>query len=257
MIITNQSNVTFLSVLPGGGTLPGEQDSNIVTTEVITKTFSKVKSTTDAFIREGENTNQSITLTNNTSFIIKNLFFNDSLAAGASHVAGSVMIDGVNFPTYDLIAGFSLPDLAQGASTTISYTVLADNPKTQDTVDNYGTVNYSVEDPNSGTRNFTENTNTVTFAVISTKLDVVKSVDKAVAISGETLNYTSIITNTGSQVATNLTFSDILQAGLSFVANSVKIDNVAFPGYNPITSFPLSNLNPGESVKVEFQALVI
>ena len=106
MIITNQSNVSFLSVLPGGGTVPGDQDSNIVTTEVITTTFSKVKSTADNFIREGENTTQSITLTNNTSFVLKNLFFSDTLAAGASHVAGSVMIDNVSFPTYDLVAGF-------------------------------------------------------------------------------------------------------------------------------------------------------
>lgn len=257
MIITNQSNVTFLSVLPGGGTVPGDQDSNIVTTETMTTTFSKVKSTQDAFIREGENTTQSITLTNNTSFIIKNLFFNDSLATGASHVAGSVIIDGVSYPNYDLVAGFALPDLPVGGSTTIGYTVLADNPKTQDTVDNFATVNYSVDDPISGTRNFTENTNTVTFAVISTRLDVVKSVDKGVAVSGETLNYTSIITNNGSQTATNLVFSDILQAGLTFVAGSVKIDNVSFPGYNPITSFALPNLNPGESVRVDFQALVI
>lgn len=256
MIITNQSGVTFLSVLPGGETVPGSQDSNIVTTEVISTTFSKVKSTADDFIREGENTTQSITLTNNSSFVLKNLFFNDILAAGASHVAGSVIIDGVSYPAYDLITGFNLPDLQQGDSTTISYTLLADNPKTQDTVDNFATVNYSVDTP-QGTRNFTENTNTVTFAVISTRLDVVKSVDKTVAISGEILNYTSVITNTGSQTATNLVFSDILQAGLTFVTDSVRIDNVSFPGYNPISSFSLPNLNPGQSVRVDFQARVI
>ena len=256
MLITNQSNVTFLSVLPGGGTSPGEQDSNIVTTEVISTTFGKVKSTADNFIREGENTTQSITLSNNTNQILRNLFFNDTLAAGASHVAGSVMIDGVSYPTYDLIAGFTLPDLSQGESTTISYTLLADNPKTQDTVDNFATINYSVDTP-QGTRNFTENTNTVTFAVISTRLDVVKSVDKTVAVSGEILNYTSIITNTGSQTATNLVFTDILQPGLTFVENSVKIDNVTFAGYNPINSFPLQDLNAGQSVRVDFQARVI
>ena len=256
MIITNQSNVSYLSVLPGGETVPGEKDSNIVTTEIISTTFAKVKASSANFVREGDNLTQSITLTNNTSFIIKNLFFNDSLAAGASHVPASVTIDGISYPGYDIVAGFSLPDLAVGASTTIGYTVLADNPKTQDTVDNFGTVNYSVETPN-GTRDFTENTNTVTFAVVSTVLDVVKSVDKTVALRGEILNYTSIITNTGSQAAINLVFSDIFQAGLSFVDNSVKIDNVSFPGYNPINSFALPNLNPGESVRVDFQALVI
>ena len=67
------------------------------------------------------------------------------MAAGASHVPASVTIDGVSYPGYDIVAGFALPDLAVGASTTIGYTVLADNPKTQDTVGHFGTVNYSVD----------------------------------------------------------------------------------------------------------------
>ena len=86
MIIPNQSSVSFLSVLPDGTTVPGQRDSNIVTTEIISVTFSKVKSTPTAFIGEGDSTTQTIVLTNNTNYVIKNLFFNDTLTAGASHV---------------------------------------------------------------------------------------------------------------------------------------------------------------------------
>lgn len=255
MIIPNQSSVSFLSVLPDGTTVPGKKDSNIVNTEIISTTFSKVKSTPTAFIGEGDSTTQTIVLSNNTNYVIKNIFFNDTLATGATHVPSTVIIDNVAYPGYDIVAGFSLPDLPVGASTTIVYTVIADNPKTQDTVDNYGTVNYSVETP-IGTRNLTENTNTVTFAVISTSLNVVKSVDKAVAIKGEILNYKSVVTNTGSQNVTNVVFLDILDSNLTFVDNSVKINNVSFPGYNPITSFALPDIAPGGSVTVDFQALV-
>ena len=255
MIIPNQSSVSFLSVLPDGTTVPGQRDSNIVTTEIISVTFSKVKSTPTAFIGEGDSTTQTIVLTNNTNYVIKNLFFNDTLAAGATHVPSTVIIDNVAYPGYDIVAGFSLPDLAVGASTTIVYTVVANNPKTQDTVDNYGTVNYSV-DTQLGTRDFTENTNTVTFAVISTSLNVVKSVDKAVAVKGEILNYRSVITNTGSQNVTNVVFTDVLDANLTFVTDSVKINNVTYLGYNPISGFALPDIAPGGSVTVDFQALV-
>ncbi len=255
MIITNQSKVNFLSVLPDDTTIPGEKESNIVSTEIISITFAKLKQTPTTFIGEGQNTTQTVTLTNNTSQIIKNLFFNDSLGLGASHVPSTVTVDNVAYPNYDIAAGFSLPDLPVGASTAITYTVLADNPKTQDIVNNFGTVNYSVETP-LGTRDFTENTNTVSFAVVSTKLDVVKSVDKTVALKGEILNYKSKITNTGSQKATNVVFSDILQPGLTFVDNSVKINSVSYPGYNPINSFTLPDINAGDSVEVDFQALV-
>ncbi len=255
MLIPNQSSVSYLSVLPDGSTVPGQRDSNIVTTEIISTTFSKVKTTPTAFIGEGDSTTQTIVLTNNTNYVIKNLFFNDTLAAGATHVPSTVIIDNVAYPGYDIVAGFSLPDLAVGASTSIVYTVIADNPKTQDTVDNYGTVNYSI-DTELGRRDFTENTNTVTFAVISTRLNVVKSVDKTVAIKGEVLNYKSVITNAGSQTVTDVVFSDILEAGLTFVTDSVKIDNVSYPGYNPISSFSLPDIAPGGSVTVDFQALI-
>lgn len=256
MFITNQSNVTFIFVLPDGSTVPGQAESNIVSTEIISVDFSKLKATPRSFIEEGEMTTQTVTLTNNTLYPITNLFFNDSLGNGATHIPASVVIDNVSYPGYDIVTGFNLSDLPVGGSTTIAYTVIADNPKTQDSVDNFATVNYTIDDPISGPREFTENTNTVTFAVIALSLSVVKSVDKGVANRGEILTYTSLITNTGTQTVTDLVFSDVLQPGITFVPNSVKINDVLQPGLNPITTFALPNLSVGASVKVEFQVVV-
>lgn len=70
------------------------------------------------------------------------------------------------------------------------------------------------------------------------------------------MTYTSLITNTGTQTVTDLVFSDVLQPGITFVPNSVKINDVLQPGLNPITTFALPNLSVGTSVKVEFQAAV-
>ena len=257
MIITNQSNLTFDSVLPDGGTQPGSIDSNIVQTEIITYSFTKVKSTADAFIREGEQTTQSVLFTNSSQHPLTGLQFTDTLGSGASFLASSVFINNVSFPGYDLNIGFPLPDMMPGDVTKVDYTVLADNPKTQDNVSNFATVQYNVTDPISGPRTITENSNTVNFAVISTNISNVKTVDKAIAKQGDTLKYTSTLTNNGSVLATNLLFTDTLQSGISFVENSVYINGVNYPGYNPNSSFALPDLNVGQSHIVEFTVTVL
>lgn len=99
-------------------------------------------------------------------------------------------------------------------------------------------------------------TNTVSIDIISNRMTVVKSVDKAYAVVGDNLHYTTVITNTGSLLKSDLVFTDPIPAGTSFVAGSVKIDGAAYPAYNPQTGFPLPDLAVGQSVTVEFDVKV-
>ncbi len=257
MIILNQSNVTFDYVLPDQSTQSGEQNSNVVQTEVLSSSVSKVKSSDKAFLNEGETARQKVVVTNNSSVYLAALIFKDIMTSGATYVAGSVAINGVAQPSYDLAAGFPLPDLPAGGSVTVEYTILANNPKTDNSVTNNGAVTYTVNDPVRGPVTYTENTNPVTIALISTRMSVVKSVDKAYAVSGEILHYTSLITNTGTLNKTNLVFYDPIPAGTTFVAGSVKINGVSYPAYNPAVGFPLSDLAVGQSVTVEFDVKVV
>lgn len=132
---------------------------------------------------------------------------------------------------------------------------MANNPKTKDVVENFASLQFDVSDQ-SRTRTFNQNTNVVSFAVISTGIKVTKSVDRSYAIMGDTLQYTSIVENTGSQLAKNIVFKDILQSGITFVDGSVKIDGISYPSYNPISGSPLSDINAGESRNVEFDVTV-
>ena len=252
MTILNQSQTEFSYTLPDGTVQTETIPSNIVNTEVITDTFLKVKSSDRSFLQEGETATQTVTLTNNSLFYISSIFFKDILSAGASYVPGSVVVNGVAQPSYDLAAGFNVGDLPIGSISTIIYQIIADNPLTQNPVTNYGNVNY-----NAGGSNFTENTNLITLPVVSNRLTVVKAVDKAVAIVGDNLHYTSTITNTGTLLKTNLTFTDTIPTGTNFVANSVRINGVAQAGLNPNTGFALPDLAVGASVIVEFDVVVI
>ncbi len=256
MIIPNHSNIQFEYVLPDGETQTDSLDSNTVTTEVLTYSVPKVKSSDKTFAQEGENAQHTVLITNNSQVQLTGLNFTDTMSPGASYVAGSVTVNGVAQPTYDPIAGFALPDLAPSQSVTVEYTITADNPLTQTPVENFATLSYSAEDPVRGQTSFSENTNTVELQIISNRVAIVKSVDKGLAVKGDTLHYTTVVTNTGTIAKTNLVFTDAIPAGTSFVAGSVKINGVAYPAYNPQSGFSIPDLAAGEAATIEFDVKV-
>ncbi|MDE7070393.1 MAG: DUF11 domain-containing protein, partial [Clostridia bacterium] len=221
-----------------------------------TYSVPKVKSGDKTFLQEGETSEHTVVITNNSQTQLFNLQFKDAMSNGATYVAGSVKVNGVAQPTYDPIAGFALPALDPAQAVTVAYTVQANNPMTQSPVTDYATLNYTVDDPVRGNVNFAENTNTVSVQIISNRLTNVKSVDKAFAVKGDTLHYTSVITNTGTLAKTDLVFTDPIPAGTTFTAGSVKVNGVNNPAYNPQTGFDLPDLAVGEAVTVEFDVTV-
>ena len=256
MIIPNKSNIAFNYVLPDGQTIAAELDSNTVTTEILTYSVPKVKTGDKTFLQEGETSVHTVVITNNSQTQLFNLVFKDTMSAGATYIAGSVTVNGVSQPAYDPVAGFSLPSLNPGQAVTVGYTIQANNPMTQTPVTDFGTLAYTVDDPVSENVNFSENTNTISVQVISNRITNVKSVDKTYAVKGDNLHYTSVITNTGSLLKSDLVFTDAIPTGTTFVAGSVKINGTPEPGYNPATGFGLPDLPVGQSVTVEFDVTV-
>lgn len=256
MMISNQSNIAFQYNLPDGQKCSDDLDSNAVTTKNMTHAVTKVKSGDKTFLREGETSVHTVVVTNGSHTKLFHLTFKDTMSDGASYVDGSVTVNGVSEPTYDPAAGFALPDLEPGHSVTVAYTIRADDPLTETCVENYGTVEYKVDDPGRGKVCFSENTNTVKVRLISTAMTIVKSVDKSYAVSGDTLHYTSVVTNTGTMEKCDLFFTDPIPAGTTFVVGSVKIDGVSYPTYDPQAGFALPDLAAGAAVSVQFDVTV-
>lgn len=257
MAILNQSDINFESVLPNGQTQPGQETSNLVSTDVISELFTKVKSSDKTFLLEGETALQTVVLTNGSNYELSNVFFNDTMTPGASFVPNSVFINGISFPTYDVVSGFSLANISAGGSINVNYSIIANNPKTNTFIQNYATVSYTAQDPIIGPVDFVENTNTVTIQLSANSLSVVKSVDKNVAKIGEVLTYKSEVKNTGTQLAQNIVFLDNLDAGLEFVEGSVVLNGVISPILNPNVGFAIPNLQPQEINTIEFKARVL
>ena len=137
MLIPNQSDTQFSYTLPDGSTQTETRESNIVTTEILTYSFTKVKTSNKTFLQEGNTATQTVTL-NNTSLInITDIFFKDNLSSGATYALGSVVVNGVPQPSYDLNTGFALGNLAPNGVIVVSYDIRANNPLTQTPVTNY------------------------------------------------------------------------------------------------------------------------
>lgn len=255
MKIINNASIDFEYVLPDG-VESASATSNDVETENLTQSFTKVKASNKTYLNEGETAVQTITMTNNSDTTIKNPFFTDVLSAGGSFVEGSVKVDNVAQPTYDIATGFNLDEIAPSGTRVVEYQIMANNTKTQDFIENTASLAYQVDDSIAGTVDFEENSNTVQIDLISTKLTIVKTVDKGYAIKGDTINYTITITNTGSSAIQDITFTDAIPEGTTFVAGSVTIDGVSQSAYNPATGFALPTMSVGDERVVKFAVTV-
>ena len=149
------------------------------------------------YAQEGETVRNTVTITNNSSAVLTPAFIINPAPDGASFVDGSTKMNGVAVPA-DPVSGITLPVINPGESITVEYDMKINSPAKANTVTNSAEFRYDVGDPESGIiRTYTEPTNAVTVNVVNAKLEVVKSVDKAFAVKGETLTYTITFTNKG------------------------------------------------------------
>ncbi len=255
MKIKNNATINFEYVLPDG-VQADTATSNEVETQNLTYALLKVKASNKTYLNEGEQAVQTITFTNNSDTTIKNLFFTDTLTSGGSFVTGSVKVDGVAKPEFCINTGFILDNIDANGSRVVEYQIKADDVKSQDYVENTATLTYGLTDPLAGELSFEERTNTVRVNLISTKLTIVKSVDRLYAIKGNVVKYTITITNTGSSAIQDITFTDEIPTGTTFVAESVTVNGTPNPTFNPATGFALPTMNKDDVTVVEFSVTV-
>ena len=256
MIIPNKLNITYSVVLPNGKKSSATAESNAVQTQILSYAVSKAIASDKTSVKEGESVHNTVTFTNNSAAKLFDSFFKIPQHIGASFVEGSVKINGAAQPTYDPSVGFVLPDLNLSEKVVVEYDLKADNPMSRTPVTHFATLNYTVNDPARGDVKYSDNTDVLSFDVVSDKINVVKSVDKSLAVKGENLHYTVMIANIGNVEKSDLIFKDPVPDGTTFVRGSVKINGTNFSVYDPEIGFVLRNLAPRETLVVEFDVKV-
>lgn len=217
--------------------------ANLAVTKSADKTYADV----------GEEITYTLDIRNTGTVDALNVTVNDMLPPETTLVANSVTVDGAPY------AG-ALPvvvaSITPGQTVTVSFKVTVNSLPAVNPVFNVARVEYEFFPFAGYPATSFSNSNPVAVFIIVRQTTNVKSVDKAFAVKGDILTYTSVITNTGSIPVTDVIFKDEIPAGTTFVNGSVYVDGVNYPAYNPQTGFFAANLTPQASVTVTFQVQV-
>ncbi|MBJ3791601.1 DUF11 domain-containing protein, partial [Bacillus sp. OA1] len=124
-------------------------------------------------------------------------------------------------------------------------------------VENQGTVSFThtvnPNEPPVTKTSPTPKTETAVNTIISTPT---KTADKQVADIGDTITYTITFRNGGTVPATNVSLTDPIPNGTTFITNSVTVDGVSSPGLNPELGIQLGTVAVGETKTITYQVLV-
>ncbi|SMP36074.1 DUF7507 domain-containing protein, partial [Algoriphagus winogradskyi] len=183
----------------------------------------------------GETIVYTIHVRNTGTVPMTDYLITDAIPANTTYVSGGVENGGV--------VSFDAIDIAPGETVTVSFTVLVDENLTDvEFVSNVALVKSLPEDPGVETYPALDNENPTdpdesgdtgtdipVDAIFSAELWKAVTVDgdaNVTAVSGsETLNYTIFIRNTGNQDLTDLSISDALPTGITYVSGGALVGN--------------------------------
>ena len=217
--------------------------ANLVITKSADKTFADV----------GEQITYTLEIENTGAVDALNTTVNDMLPPETTLIANSVTVDGV---AYGGTLPVVIPTIAPNQTVTVTFKVTVNSFPAVNPIFNIARADYEFFPFAGYPATSFSNSNPAAVFIILRQMTNVKSVDKAFAVRGDILTYTSVITNTGSIPVTNVIFKDNIPAGTTFIDGSVTVDGVSFPAYNPQTGFFAANLTPQASVTVKFQVQV-
>lgn len=257
--VSNTSQIQFsYKVDPNGSTSTKTQASNTVTTNVVLGKINAVKVVDKAIATIGDILNYTITLTNVGNVIDTEVLFQDTPSTGAQFKSGSVIVNGVNQPTYDPTVGFSIGDIGIGNVVIVQFSATVVSVPSSNKVTNQAVIPFKyLVDPKQSPYSDTAYSNTVTTNIAYGNLNVTKSVNKKYATIGEKITYTIAIENIGNINATDVVFLDYTPNNSIFVLGSVTVNGVAHTGYNPSAGFNLGTMVPGQIITVVYQVQVI
>ncbi|MFD2876419.1 DUF11 domain-containing protein [Paenibacillus rhizoplanae] len=107
------------------------------------------------------------------------------------------------------------------------------------------TAAYTFQVPDGRTVNGTAASNTLTIPVRLPNVALVKSASFPDVAVGDTLQYTSVVTNNGIVAITNVVLSDPIPAGSTLVPGSVVVAGTARPAADPASGISVGTIAPG------------
>ncbi|WP_249281017.1 hypothetical protein [Paenibacillus sp. 7516] len=246
--LVDQATASYSFNSPDGRTITGTVASNTLTIPVRLPNVTAVKSASVSDVAVGETFTYTVVSNNGGIQPISNAILTDALPAGTAFVPGSVTVRGTVVPSANPSSGISIGTLTAGSSATVTFQVIVQSLPASGSLLNRASVSYS-----SGAFTGISNSNSITTPVYQPIIAINKSASQTNATLGDQLAYTLVLTNSGN-IAAQVTVTDTIPAGLTFVPDSVTVNGTARPGTSPLTGITLGSLSPGATATVVFRA---
>ncbi|PEK50605.1 DUF7507 domain-containing protein [Bacillus toyonensis] len=253
--IPNQSNTAYQYVVnPSLPPASANAVSNVITTQINNATIVATKSVNTPTAAIGDIVTYTIAMANTGNIPASATVLTDGLGPGASFIPNSVTINNVSQPGLDPSLGIHLDDISPGGTTFITFQVKILEIPPSGTLTNNALVNYEYTvNPNQTPAVGSTVTNTTATPIVDATLVLIKNASTNFATIGDTITFTSFVTNTGNTTANNIVFTDTIPNGTAFVPNSFKINGVTIPNANPQNGINIGNLNSNASITLSFQ----
>ncbi|QIZ41696.1 DUF11 domain-containing protein [Bacillus sp. RZ2MS9] len=253
--ISNSSSVQFAHVVdPSQPAVSQTNVSNAVSTTINSAILTTQKSADKSIVSVGDTITYTTTITNTGNTAATNITFTSAIPASTTFIPNSVTINGVQQSSAQPALGVNIPNIAPGETVTVTFQVNVISVPPSSSIMGNDTILYSYTvNPNSAPATTSTSTNIATNPVLNAMITMVKSVDQTLVTLGDTITYTTILTNNGNTNATNITFTDLIPNGTTFITDSVTINGLTQIGLNPNTGITIGSIAPNSSISIAFQ----
>lgn len=248
--VTNQSTASFTS-----GTFSATSSSNVTTTPVTQPQISLVKSASTRNATLGGSITYTIVVSN-AGNLPANVTVTDTIPAGTTFTDNSVIVGGVPLPGASPVAGIPVGSVAPGATITVTFGVVVTSLPTPQQLTNIASSTFTYSPPDGRVITGTAQSNTVSFPVSAPNVGVVLSTPSTALTVGDTVTYTALVTNSGTDPVTLVQYTTPLPPGTSFVPGTVTVNGAPVTGASPVSGVPIGTIAPGATATVTYSLLV-